>query len=126
MGESLFPELDAKEAVNVNEINDDIEAITAENVELGKSLDLTVAMCKLSDMPEFDLVFNQHFLKHYRDTACGNIGNTNRDGRDNYAVGLAGRSMFENFCDSLIVAKPQIEVKIKENESEIRRLKSML
>lgn len=123
---SLFDVEETKQEVNIEEINTDIESISAELIELQKSLELSTAMCNLSESKDFDLVFNQHFLKHYRDTACANIGNTNRDGRDNYAVGLAGRSMFEQFCDNIVSAKKPIEDRIKEFESEIKRLKSML
>lgn len=111
---------------NTVEVLESINAIEAELVEAKKALNLTSAMTRLSDNVDFDLVFNQHFLKHYRDTACANIGNTNRDGRENYAVGLAGRSMFEHFCNNLIEAGKTIEDRIKESESEIKSLKSRL
>lgn len=120
---SLF---DTEDEMSVEEINEGIEAISAEIVELNKSLNLSTAMSNLSESEDFDLVFNQHFLKHYRDTACANIGNTNRDGRENYAVGLAGRSMFEHFCNHIIEAKKPLEERIKELESEIKKLKSRL
>jgi len=115
-----------EDTIDVVEITESIEAIEAELVEANKALALTSAMTRLSDNADFDLVFNQHFLKHYRDTACANIGNTNRDGRENYAVGLAGRSMFEHFCNNLIEANKTIVDKIKEAEIEIKSLKTRL
>lgn len=103
-----------------------IEAIESELVEARKAQNLTSAMSRISETSDFDLVFNQHFLKHYRDTACANIGNTNKDGRENYAVGLAGRSMFEHFCNNLIEADKTVSDKIKELELEVKSLKSRL
>lgn len=115
-----------EDSTDIAVIHEEIEAIESELVEVVKAKNLTSAMSRLSNSDDFDLVFNQHFLKHYRDTACSNIGNTNKDGRDNYAVGLAGRSMFEHFCNHLVEADKDMTEKIVELESEIKNLKSRL
>lgn len=96
-----------------------VQELENEIAEMEKGLALSAAMVELSEMPQFDLVFNQQFVKSYRDTAVVNVGMVKQEAKQGIMQGLISRALFEQFVDSLIGAKPELEETIKVMKEEL-------
>ena len=85
-----------------DEASTDIELINEDISKYEEVKRLGDSMIKLMDTPEFTELFEEMYLKAYRETSAYNVALFNEEGKKAYLYNIVSRSHFERFCASVI------------------------
>ena len=79
-----------------------VEEIESELKKCDYQIKLSDGLLEMTKTDAWKDIFEDLFLKAYRETSAYNVGILTPDGRDNYLHQITARSIFQRFVDGLL------------------------